>query len=95
MTQQTETKIEPIQVSMSDATIVTGESRTVLIDAIKAGELDCWRAGRRVMLSLAQLKARCLNRPKGLAKEPPWLVRAREKRERATKARRKIGRKAS
>jgi hypothetical protein len=78
--------IKPIHVPVAVAAQITGESRARLYEAIKAGELDAFKAGTRTMLSYAQLEERCAARPNGLPKENPALAAARDA---AAEARRK------
>jgi len=47
----------PIAVTIPDAVKATGMSRTSIYDALKRGDLSARKAGRRTLISFADLEA--------------------------------------
>lgn len=97
MSEATVHVIEPIQVRISKAPAITGDSRTTLYEAIRKGELDLVKdeSGRSYLL-YAQLKARCEAR-KRVRKptENPRLAAGRDARWARHRARQKSSKPAS
>ena len=48
---------EPIAVTIPDAVKATGMSRTSIYEALKRGDLSARKAGRRTLISFADLQA--------------------------------------
>jgi len=48
---------EPITVTIPDAVKATGMSRTSIYEALKRGDLTARKAGRRTLISFADLQA--------------------------------------
>ena len=71
--------LEPIQVRIRKAPLVTGESVMTLYDAVRKGELDLIKddAGHSYLL-YEQLKARCAARKRCKPEEKPHLAAARD-----------------
>lgn len=55
----------PIAVTIPDAVKVTGMSRSAIYEALKRGDLTARKAGRRTLISFADLEAY-------LARLPAW-----------------------
>jgi len=53
----------PIAVTIPDAVKATGMSRTSLYEALKRGDLSARKAGRRTLISFADLEAYLANLP--------------------------------
>lgn len=54
----------PIAVTIPDAVKVSGLSRTSIYEALKRGDLSARKAGRRTLISFADLKAYLAGLPK-------------------------------
>lgn len=55
--------IKPIAVTVPEAVRATGLSRSRLYEALKSGELTARKAGRRTLISFADLEAYLANLP--------------------------------
>ena len=53
----------PIAVTIPDAVKATGMSRTSIYEALKRGDLTARKAGRRTLISFADLEAYLANLP--------------------------------
>ncbi|CAN5126356.1 hypothetical protein BH11PSE5_BH11PSE5_18330 [soil metagenome] len=53
----------PIAVTIPDAVKATGMSRTSIYEALKRGDLSARKAGRRTLISFADLEAYLANLP--------------------------------
>lgn len=53
----------PIAVTIPDAVKATGMSRSALYEALKRGDLTARKAGRRTLISFADLEAYLANLP--------------------------------
>lgn len=53
----------PIAVSIPDAVNATGLSRSAIYEALKRGDLTARKAGRRTLISFADLEAYMANLP--------------------------------
>lgn len=49
--------MHPIAVTIPEAVRLTGYTRTGIYDALKRGDLDAHKAGRRTLISFASLQA--------------------------------------
>ena len=47
----------PIAVTIPDAVKLSGMSRTALYEALKRQDISAWKAGRRTLISFADLEA--------------------------------------
>jgi hypothetical protein len=59
---QNHPQVEPANVTMRDGCAYTGDSRTVMYDAIGKGEVEAVKQGRRTLLVFASLKKRVASR---------------------------------
>ena len=65
-------QIEPANVTMRDGCAYTGDSRTVMYDAIAKGDVEAVKEGRRTLLVFASLKKRVASRqPAKIGKGDP------------------------
>lgn len=62
-------KPNPIAVTIPDAIRVSGISRTALYEALKRGDLTARKAGRRTLISFADLQAYLASLPEYRAGE--------------------------
>ena len=62
-------KPDPIAVTIPDAIRVSGISRTALYEALKRGDLTARKAGRRTLISFADLQAYLASLPEYRAGE--------------------------
>ncbi len=56
--------VEPIHVTIPVGCQITGDSRTSMYDAIKSGDVEAVKSGRRTLLVFESLKRRCAQRPR-------------------------------
>jgi hypothetical protein len=72
MTDQHQIQVEPAHVTMRDGCAYTGDSRTVMYNAIAKGEVQAVKEGRRTLLVFASLKKRVASRtPAKIGKGDP------------------------
>jgi hypothetical protein len=67
-----QSQIEPVNVTLAVGCAYTGDSRTVMYDAIAKGDVEAVKQGRRTLLVFASLKKRVASRqPAKIGKGDP------------------------